>query len=290
MAIQYPGGTLINTTFTGTTKQDIVAALEAQLTLAGWSVVSGAGSTDVLMQSAVTPTAGNFIRARLRSTNLTNCCCVNMQNTAADRVSQNYFLLAGASKTYRIIANKYQFFCTTAGAPPAREFVCMGTLYVPSFLHGVITGELGWCQGNANSDSMTGGGYASFRTILNTCDNTWNTTLYNGNMYNHDGGGGAQNMDQRLIISLSSHTDSTIGYRWHDGSLLISDPLMAFGASAVTDEARIRGQLWGSMVISDVWPADTILSGIDSHDWISITQSNMGNSAQAKGTLFVAVT
>ena len=288
--IQYPGGVIVNATFTGTTKQDIVSNLQTHLTAAGWTVVSGGGTTDVLMQSASTPTAANSIRVRLRSTNLTNCACLNMRNNAGDRVSQDYFLLPGAAKTYRVIANKYQFFCFTPGTSAAREFVCMGTLHTPSFLHGVINGELGWIQGNCSNDGGTSI-IRTFRGSLNTCDNSWNTTLCNGSMYNHDGGGGALLMDQRLITPQSAYYQQpTIGYRWHDDSLLISDPLLAFGMSGSTDEAKIRGQLWGAMVLSAPFAADTILTAIDSHDWMAITNSNSGDTQHGRGTLFVAIT
>lgn len=291
MSIQYPGGSTVNTTFVGATKQDIVSNLETQLALAGWSVVSGSGSTDVLMQSASTPTAGNFIRVRLRSTNLTNCACANMQNAAGDRVSQNYFLLSGAAKTYRIVANRYHWFCFTPGSSAAREFVCMGTLHIPTFLHGVIANELGFVQGNSSNDGSTSV-TRTFRASLSTSDNSWNTTLCNGSMYDHNGGGGALLMDQRLIVPQTTyHQQPTIGYRWHDDSLLIGDPLLAFGSGSSSEEAKIKGQLWGAMVLSAPFAADTVLLSVDGHDWMAITNSNAGNPGDhARGTLFLAIT
>lgn len=294
MSIQYPGGTIVNTTFIGATKQDIVSNLETQLTLAGWSVVSGAGTTDVLLQSGSTPTANNFILVRLRSTILTNCCCVNMQNAAADRVSPNFFLFPGAAKTYRIAANQYQWFCFTGGTSAAREYVGTGVLYIPSFLHGVIVGELGWISGNGESDT-TVTVRASFRTLLECAGITGSVSqhycgLVNGSLVQGGGiTGGPGSM--RLVTQQGALVQSVNGYRWHDDSIQLVDPLIAWGlTSATTDEAKIRGQLWGAMIATDAFAGDTILTAVDGHDWLAVTNSNVGSANDARGTLFVAIT
>jgi hypothetical protein len=301
MSIQHPGGTIVSSTFTGALKQDIVAALETHLTAAGWSVVSGSGSTDVLMQSASTPTAANSIRVRLRSTNLTNCACVNMQNAAGTKVSQNHYLLPAAAKTFRVLANKYQWFCFVPGTSVAREYVAMGVPYTPSFLHGVLTGDLGWIQGNADADASTTT-LGSFRTRLHS--------LASGNANGGSNCGGLANNSLmgttasafdnhttycgtvKLIIPYPGALNASpaTAYRWHDNSLHLSDPLIAWGLTAPGDEAKIRGQLWGAMIASDTFAGDTVLTSVDGHDWLAVTNSNAGGGADARGTLFVAIT
>jgi hypothetical protein len=50
--IQYAGGTNVNATFTGNVKNDILANVEAQLIIAGWSLVQGNVPATVTMTIA----------------------------------------------------------------------------------------------------------------------------------------------------------------------------------------------------------------------------------------------
>lgn len=292
MAIQHPGGTIVNTTFTGGNRLQIVNALNTHLKAAGWSAISGDGTSDVVLQSASTPN-GNAIRIRLRETAVTNCACLNMQNTSGGQQSQNYFLLPGASKTFRIIANKYQFFCHTQSTTVAREAVGMGTLYVPTFLASQITGDLGWMWGNANADTSTTI-IPSFRTSL-SCFNTdgygYSSVLMNSGLA--EAGGGSQAYGGIRLVTLQSaltNVSNYAGSRWTDDTWFLSDALMAFGASSLlSNEAKIRGQLWGCMVLSDALAGETVLTDVNGHDWIAVTNSNVGDSDNVRGTLLMAI-
>ena len=291
MAIQHPGGTIVSTTFTGGTKTAIVNALETQLTNAGWSVISGTGTGDVVMQSATTPTASNYIRVRLRDTS-TNCASIVMQNTAATKVSQLYFLLPFAAKTFRIVANKYQFFCWVPGSTVAREYVGCGVPYIPSFLHGVINSEFGWINGNAESDTYSGTVRRSFRTSFHMSqgETQYWSGICNGNLCETNTSTHAA-AALRLVIPYSAGVQrSSDGYRWHDDTLLVSDPLIAWGLANSTDESKIKGQLWGAMFVSDVYAGETAWTSVNSHDWIAVSNSVNGSTSEARGTLFLATT
>lgn len=291
MSIQHPGGTIVNTTFTGATKNNIVTNLQTQLNNAGWTTISGGGSGDVILESATTPTASNFIRVRLRDSAVTNCACLNMQNASGLKVSQNYFLLPAAAKTFRVIANKYQFFCFTPGGSAAREVVGMGVPYIPSFLHGVITSEFGWIMGNGETDTSTTV-RATFRTQLHasapSAVNYW-SGLCNNNLIEVSNNSTVV-PGLRLVIPYGANVARQEAYRWHDDTLNIADPLIAWGLVNTTDEAKIRGQLWGAMAVSDSYAADTVWTGVNSHDWHAITNSQAGSATEARGTLFLATT
>ena len=168
-----------------------------------------------------------------------------------------------------------------------------GTLYLPSDLHGVITGELGFINGNGASDTDSAV-RVSFRTLLAGAHQTstgqaW-SGLCNGNLSevvttsstNASAGG------LRLIAPVGGIYTSNNGYRWHDDTLQQADPLIAWGlTNGTSDEAKIRGQLWGCMILSDSYAGDTTLSSVDSHNWWAITNSNAGDSTYARGTLFM---
>jgi hypothetical protein len=91
--------------------------------------------------------------------------------------------------------------------------------------------------------------------------------------------------DMRLVIPYSGWTaDVGGGYRWDDDSLLLSEPLIAFGMSAGED-AKIRGQLWDAVWCSGVYNGDLTSFSFDSKTWYSITNANNGLAARARGTL-----
>jgi hypothetical protein len=290
VAIQYPGGTIVNTTFVGTDRATTGTALETQLVNAGWTVISGSGTNDRLLESATTPTAANLIRVRIRTANLTNCVCINMQNVAATKVSQNYFILPAALKTFRIIANKYQFFVFTPGTSAAREFVACGVPWIPTFLHGVMTDDLGWISGNGLSDTSTTV-QVSFRTSLHCAGSNlgYSSGIVNGSLFDFAGSGIGGPGGMRLVTQVGGNVQDTNAFRWHDDSLQLVDPLIAWGlTSAVSDEAKIRGQLWGAVIVTDAFAADTTLASVDGHSWLGITNANGGSTSAARGTLFLA--
>src|SRR5687768_8340935 len=63
MAVQYAGGTNVNTTFTNTTgtRREIVDGLATALVTAGWTYVSGSGTGDVHLKSVATPTGSQYV-------------------------------------------------------------------------------------------------------------------------------------------------------------------------------------------------------------------------------------
>lgn len=293
-SIPYSGGTIYNNTFVGGTRAQIVTGLETALGTAGWSTISGAGTGDVLMKSAVTPaSASNSIRMRLYDPGAGNCAQVTMKNDAGDKVSQIYYLLPAALKTFRVIACKYNFFIMTAGTSAAREFLCGGTLYIPTFLEGVIIGDLGWIQGNAISDTDATA-RSSFRTLLGAFINVSHrcSGLVNGSLVDlSNGANGIGN--PALVLRYGANVGVLGGHnRWHDDSLHVSEAALSWGLTAVTDEGKVRGLIHNAMVINDAYAGDDVsISAYDGHAWYAITNNNAGIAASsAKGTLLIAIT
>lgn len=313
MSIQYPGGTIVNDTFVTTTgtRREIVDGIVAKLTTAGWSTISGGGTGHVVMQSASTPDSRQ-IQVDLNDPGSGNCAQIKMRNVAGTKVSQAYYLLPAASKTFRVIANRYQFFVFTPGASAAREFVAMGVPYIPTFLQSggsAITGDNGWIDGNGTTDSSTTL-ITSFRTRLSSATAASNSsyamfsTLINNNLLNVAVSfGGAIGLHIGMLTLISSGPadfsyqggtgyGSTYGYRWFDNSLQILDALIASGLTSYSeDEAKIWGQMWGAIVVTEPFAGDSTVS-FDGHTFFAITNNNSGgnvDSGQMRGTLFIAV-
>lgn len=298
MAIQYVNTNRQNTTFSPTNKQDLINQIETVLLAAGWTTISGHATTTLVMQSATTPDSLNM-QIKLKDNGGT-CVAVSLQNVAGTKVGNNSTtagaqLNPGAStKTYRIVANKYQVFIWTPTPTPAREFAAWGVPALPSFLSGVVT-EAMWLQGNAGSDT-TATIFKSWRTCLDTVQSgsgsaTNVQVCCNGNIWENDNTGGpATGLGfPKLVPASLTDPSGASCFRWHDNSVNLTDALVAWGLASLSAEAMIRGQLWDAMVASGPFVGD-LTTTADSHNWIVITDNNNGGTgAFAIGTLFLAI-
>jgi hypothetical protein len=267
-----------------------------KLIAAGWTVVSGGGTIDTILQSASTPN-GNFIQVRVVDPGSGSCCRFYIRNAIGTRVSSEYDLLPDVGKTYKIVAAKYHCFLFVPGACAAREFLCFGTLWCPSFLNGVVVNELGFIHSNAHSDGDTATAL-SWRTVLyagwGEGANTRTTGLCNNTLcdYNLQGIRGSH---MQFVISSPVQTDyRSSAYKWADDTLLICEPLVSWGDDQNTD-GKIRGQLFDALLVTEAFAYDTQIN-VDGHTWLAVTGNNVGTVGgswvpnAAKGTLFVAIT
>jgi hypothetical protein len=78
-------------------------------------------------------------------------------------------------------------------------------------------------------------------------------------------------------------------YRWHDGSTLTYEPLIAWGLTGASDEGMIRGQIWDAAMISGEYPADQTTS-FDSHNWwVYTNNSAWSNNVSIGATLVLTI-
>jgi hypothetical protein len=298
MAIQYVDTNRQNTTFVPTNKQNLIDNIETVLLAAGWTTISGHGTTTLVMQSATTPQGLNM-QIKVKD-NSGTCVAVSVQNVAGTKVGNNsttqgFQLNPGSSsKTYRMVANKYQAFIWTASPTPAREFAAWGVPYLPSFLNTVVT-EAIWGCGNSLSDSSSTIP-TSFRTRLDSVTPNvggWCNTqvICNGNIVDVANGTapGASSLGVLQISTPGNNSYENVKmYRWHDNSANLVDALIGWGLTTTSDEAKIRGQLWDAMLSSESYAGD-LTTVADSHNWIVITDGNNGVGGQfARGALFIA--
>lgn len=281
-----------------TPKQDLINAIETALLAAGWSTVSGHNTTNLLMLSATTP-QGLAGRLRVKD-NAGTCVTLSIENANSTLAGGNsttngcYLNPGSASKTYRVIANKYQFFIFTARVTPAREFVAGGVIFVPPALSGVITAGM-WIHGNNNADANTTL-HATFRTRLASSssgiDVTNMQTLTNATLWDWANSTDSTNAfgGHKLPVPSLSENQGVACYRWHDGAADIVDAVISWGLAGKTDEGQKRGQLWDAFISTESYQADSSVS-YDGHTWLAITDNNNGTSTGnwQRGTLFVCI-
>lgn len=283
MAVQYAGGTNVNTTFTNTTgtRREIVDGLVSALSTAGWSTVSGGGTGDVKMRCATTP-VGNVLVVRIYDPGSGNCARLQLYTT--DSVKQqagDIFLFPTTGKVWRVIANKYQFFIFVPGSTATREFASCSALYIPPFLVTAGITVAGFLQGQSKNDTDTSTNYSLFRSLPSSYYNNgnWqqNSACVNYNYIiesNNVTNSAAVGVPQCVVPFRFNFGGGSSPYRFADLSWMTYDPWMAFATSSIFDEALIRGMMWDMVVIGEAnIPPDTTIT-YDGRSFYNITFGN----------------
>jgi hypothetical protein len=299
VSIQYAGGTIVNTLWTATTgtRTELADQIATQLVAAGWSSTGASG--DHTLTSATTP-AGFLCRVRSYDSGAGNCARLKMSDSGGVHTqSGDLFLLPAAAKQWRIICNQYQFWVYVPGTGNAREFAAGGVLYIPSFV--TQQTEL-WGVSNSQSDTDATA-RVSLRTQL-TCVGNTGTSVNVPNQYmlsgavateeSNAGSVSTRNGDFQLVGAASlngtgNSTATTSINAWSTGDFLVSDALVAWGAST-TAQPKIHGQLWDAFLTTGAFSTDQSIT-FDGHSWLAITTNNPNWSASSQpGTLFIATT
>ena len=289
--IQY-SGTQFTTSFATTgTKQDLIDDIETALLNggAGWTTVSGSGTTNLLMLSGTTPD-GLQIRARFRDLAGTGVQVYmeNADSTLADTIDINHgaTLLATLGRTYTVIGSTYQFIIYATGLD--RGFVWVGIPDIPTFIAG--TSEAGFLI--ANSISQADGSNRS--TIQTTgpamfvSNNSGNSELLlNGNYRSttnatNQGSGNVIGSPRLIINGIMANYDYTkaspTGYRWYDDTVMTGDVFIAWGLVNGGSEAKIVGQIYDAIFIGDAVAAG-ITATFDTNLFHNVTENNSGSAA-----------
>jgi hypothetical protein len=179
--------------------------------------------------------------------------------------------------TYRIIANRYQFFLMKDGnSNEARRFAAGGVPFVPNFLTADLT-DTAWLHCDSASDTDTGV-EACFRNNMNALGGN-KQVIVNGNGNGESTGG--DNWRQELVVMHGALSTSTHPFKWFNADWVAYEPVIQYNFTAFS---LAQGQLWDSFIISqDDMPLDNEFT-FDSRTFHAITKPN------AEGVLCVAVT
>lgn len=279
MAIQYSGGTIVNYTFTDAgTRADLVAKLETQLGNAGWSTISGGGSSDVLMKSAVTA-QGLSIRLRLYDPGSGNCPQFTIKNNAGTLTSSIAYLLP-ASAEWRIWACKYWFIMFRTGVTnrtTSRGVLAGGTIVgLPTNVLSIMGSDLdcGWMHFNGISDTDAVGHY-SFRDRVATFSaaaTAYGSSLYTSQMVNYTSSAHSTPSLATLRTTSYGAGGATDAVAWQDDSAPIIEPRIGWSStSANTGQSKLKGFLADACILMKAVSGEATISNIDGHTWIAIT-------------------
>jgi hypothetical protein len=289
MAIQYSGNAQTST-FTPTTKQDIINAIGAALLAAGWTTASGGtGTTNWMLTSATTP-QGYAINVRMKD-NGGACVTFSLESTDGVLVGGNSttvaggYLAPGSAQIFRIVCNKYQAFIFVQQPTPVRSFVAFGVPWVPSWIQAATT-RIGWMQGNCQIDTDTTL-RASLRTQLYNQNNTHPATqiIYNSVIWSMNANTTASGAVSVTPFVPATNNNST-GNKWQTGQALIYDTLLSWGAASAASTGTLMGQMWDSVTSTDSYTGD-LTTTFDGHNWIVLTD-NGAVTAAIRGCILLA--
>lgn len=291
MAIQYATGTTVHTSVAADNKATLISNIQTQLTTAGWSVVSGGGTTNLKMACAATPQS-NQIRVRIFDDGA-NCVRIRVMNVAETIVmADSGYLLPAASKTFLINANRHQFAIWSSGSIAARDFVMVSAMYIPNHLTSITTLAFLISQSNSDTDVGSRGGFRVGTSLRHP------STGFNGNFFGlvnstvmeHVGDGSTtarQGIPSLVSPRPSDTTSSPQQTVWHDGSVFIIEPLIGWGLADITDPFRVYGQIWNASLITDAFTMDTVPTAFNGRNWINLTSNNTGTTYSSRGSLFL---
>lgn len=299
MPIQYASGPKINNSTVCNNKSDLCAAINTALTAAGWTVSTYTSATDQIYLSGLT-IQGNQIKVRIWDAG-GNCVNFRMMNTAQSISQANAcYLYVATSTMYTVIADQFQFCAFVPGSVSSRNFVLASAIYIPPNLTLIGLTTAAFILGNGNSDTDASNMTGSFRTALTargfpSASPSQGWTILNATTVEYNGLTADSSVHPGLpamAVLQSAAIDSISGYRWHDNSGLIMEPLIGWGTPTIDSEMKLRGQLWDCFISTESYPAD-MSTLVDGHTYYNVTQSNNGNvsiPASMRGSIFLAVT
>lgn len=297
MSIQYSGGTLKNNTFIPTTRAEWVGNVTQALSDAGWTTISGTpgsttAGTDVTLESAAQNSSAK-IRFRFFDPNVNNCAQVTMKHPTGSPTSQiGYALPTAGTGQWRVVANKFHFFAfATGGAANSiapRGWLFGGTFFTPSFL-GVVSGDgVGFFSSGGTTDAdATSRSYWRRSLRPPTTNPSVHSLIWGASLLDISS---AAAVAAGPTLSWWQGTRSAFddGFQWADGTLPVYEALVAFGITATTDSAKLRGQLYDAMVINGQWTSESTFS-FDGHSWLTITDDSNATLLGATASLVLAI-
>jgi hypothetical protein len=313
VAIQYVNysggvsGARQNVTFTASlgTKQELINEIETVLLAAGWTTISGHGTTTLVMQSAMTPQSLQM--GLTVKDNGGNCVTLSIKGVSGTPAGTNTTsgggqLLPAVGKQWRLVANAYQaFIYNFAAAVPvaARDFVGFGVPWLASNLSGSLTQAI-WMQASGGTDTDTNTTSRTLRNWLINGSSTntssvigWQATITNGTLAEASNCGSDIGMIGVGLFGAAGYPPGTY-YRFWGNDNFIVDPWIFWGATGPASEAMCMGMLWEAAVITDSMAGETVIGsftdGGSSHTAVSLTHNNIGTAGAyttMRGTLIL---
>jgi hypothetical protein len=291
MALAFSGQTPVNLVFNSNgTRLQLVNQLETALSSVGWTAISGAGSSDWVYESAMTPLGQKIRLEGLDPGGAAVCAKFRLKSGPPFNLTgQDWFLNPVNGTAFRIWANKYQFFFFTSGpADSSRSLVCGGVPYIWPFMDFIFNTDpyCGWSHGNGGADASATLLAATFRRLYHLGQNGMvnYSSIWTGAVQTNVGSGALFG-----CVTLCPQGSVGVGscMQYEDGSWSLNEPILCWPTgTASTGNGTRHGQIWDGCLISKVYTSEDIRS-IAGNNWMAITHNN--GAATPTGTLMLLV-
>lgn len=275
MAIQFSGGTIVDTVFVSNgTRGQLVSQWEAALVAAGWTAISGAGTSDPIYQSA-TAQGFNKVRFEFKDPGSGNCAQMFLRSDTLVSTIPGFMLPVGG-QPFRIWANKYSFFMFRSSPDTAlqRCFLCGGTLWLPDFILDWMQDfpYLGWLHGIGTSDTDgTAIGTTTWRRAPCSVAPVYGQMLWRNLLVNAGFGNAPMPLWGNYIVGNSAGGGVYAASQWDDGTFHLLEPLLLhYQVAQASNVYAIKGQLYDAVMTSKRLDGETVRQ-IGNRSWRTLT-------------------
>jgi len=294
----YSGASRAHTSWTQSTgtKQELINQIETQLDAVGWRTVSGSGTTNLLLESALTPPGQELVyRLRVRD-NAGNGIQLSIENVAgtvaaANSTTHGVSLNPAAGRTWVFTCHKYgAAIRTSTGNYGLKQYALFGSVALPAFLQGTITDGAYIQSASAGDTDQSSVGFA-FNNAASALANSANQQmLLNNAVLSITGYGNNFPACQVFMAPTQLANGVSSGVQWHDGSVHLVDALIAYGITATSDTGRYRGYIWDAVVVGGGQFGFGATTTFDTHNWIVLTDMTSWNNQSGPRAQLLLVT
>ncbi len=267
----------------------LITNLVNALVSAGWSILSGGGTADVVLRSGLSP-QGYGMQLRLRrylysgydniDVSVRDYAGAMAWRSQAASGSNGSMLGWASGRVYEVYASPIWLYTFPAGDYAYRGFLATGVPYVFDFLLASCTNCIYLQVGDYRYNSVAA--VSCWRNSLaqntyNCIECIWNTSRYYG------GFAAGYNLYGQLGIfpplSRTAYLGASALY-WSNDQDLIVEPLMGWSPAANLNDtpAKLCGQLYDAFVLRSMnYPQDST-DTIDGRNWIQVTNPSSGTS------------
>jgi hypothetical protein len=283
MSVQLSGSTPTDFTFTSDgTRAQLLTMFQAQLNIAGWTVISGGGTSHIIMESSITP-QGLKIRVDVLDPGSGNCIQFKLKDNTTLVGPTTFFLLPVNGITFRLWANPYQFFYFLSGSVMTRQraIVCGGVPWVPPFIEDFLSFSYnGWLHGNGTTDTDTTDLTSTFRSRFVASSIKSFSAIWNGVVF---GNVGTINRFGLLVQSALTNLDDL----WEDGTWTLFEPILVWDSANYAAPVR-HGQMWDAVLLSKTLDSE-LRRTFGGLRWRNITHQNQLAGGVGRGSLLLVV-
>lgn len=303
MSIQFSNGTITVSSFAATTTATLIAGIQAALTASGWTVVSGAGTTNLLMQTLTTPQGlamrykfhDNSFLVSSQATIQLSMQTVSGSIVGADLNTGNSpWLRVNASTNYKVICGPYYFWILVPGSYADYGFWAMGGVPWTSSFQTSVT-QIGYLVCKVKGTGSLTQVIPTFRDNVTCCLNNQvpqQQLIYNTNYISLDGNAQSGNNNQgdsgmlrpwlpAVNTQYTNNSPSMNQNVFTDGSFATADPWIGWDISrsgypaSSGDASSINGMLWDAVFIFDNSQVGDATATFDGHTWFNISNLQM---------------